>query len=425
MNFAEAADRERFAPVLVGLSGNDSFVSHLRGRGFDTAVVGERLENLEKIVQADQPFVAVVHRSGEREAAWDDAGPLLARLHPAAVIECNIFGHSDGGSGDSWRDGTFCYAAHTLWRHWCASGSPPPDTYLDRHRLIYNPVAPAPEPQVLARLRHDMRRELDIPDDAFVIGDICRPSPEKLDGMLGAIASRIMRHIPNARIVTRRFPEGMASRLQAICGERYINLPTTVDETELMATYAVMDVLAHFSTMGESFGMAIAEAMRCGLPVVANETPGIRYNNAQGELVQHRATGYLANDCQTAFERLSELAQSPALRTAMGQAAQDHFTVPMFSAAGVTDQLESWAISIARDKGLEIAAGRSPSPWLPERSTIKEHLLSYRDVATVPNGPVKGRFFQNTVAEGYRLLWRLQRRLGRYMPLPERASKIT
>ena len=55
-----------------------------------------------------------------------------------------------------------------------------------------------------------------------------------------------------------------------------------------------IDILAHSSLIGESFGCTIAEAMSQGKPVIVNSTP--YFDNAQIELVDHNKNGYIANN---------------------------------------------------------------------------------------------------------------------------------
>ena len=65
-----------------------------------------------------------------------------------------------------------------------------------------------------------------------------------------------------------------------------------VSESELATYYAACDVVVHASSIGESQGVVLAEAMALGLPVVTNPTPWT--DNAQIELVEEGVTGHVA-----------------------------------------------------------------------------------------------------------------------------------
>jgi glycosyltransferase involved in cell wall biosynthesis len=321
----------------------------------------------------------------------------------------NIFGYVDDGPAARRIDLHLFNSMHTMWRHWTLRGRPPVESYLDRHRTIYNPVTLHAEPVRLSELRARGRARLGIPPDGFVVGDVCRPDPRKLDYMLAAIAPRLDREVGGLHVVTQRFPDGVAAALRRVLGDRYHNLPFAVDRDALLETYAAMDVFAHFSTMGESFGMAVAEAMRCGLPVVANETPGAKQNNAQPELIEEGRTGFFANDPYTAVRRLAELAADGALRRRLGEAGARRFTVPPLAPASIARQLEAEIARLAAAKGL----GPAPVAYerLPSRAEEAAYLASYRPRRMAPPlpAPAADRPWR-LAADARRLTWRVVRR---------------
>jgi len=69
----------------------------------------------------------------------------------------------------------------------------------------------------------------------------------------------------------------------------------------------------------EGFGLAAAEAMAAGLPVIATRVAGLE------ELVAHERTGLLvrSEDCDELAGAIARLAADPDLRRAMGQAGRD------------------------------------------------------------------------------------------------------
>jgi glycosyltransferase involved in cell wall biosynthesis len=78
--------------------------------------------------------------------------------------------------------------------------------------------------------------------------------------------------------------------------------------------YGQADILL-FPTVREGFGLAAAEAMACGLPVVASDCSSLP------ELVVHGKGGYLCpvGDVAAFAARINELADAPALRREMGE----------------------------------------------------------------------------------------------------------
>ena len=78
--------------------------------------------------------------------------------------------------------------------------------------------------------------------------------------------------------------------------------------------YRQADLLL-FPTVREGFGLAAAEAMACGLPVVATDCSSIP------ELVVHGKSGFLCpvGDAKQFAARINELAESADLRRQMGE----------------------------------------------------------------------------------------------------------
>jgi glycosyltransferase involved in cell wall biosynthesis len=68
----------------------------------------------------------------------------------------------------------------------------------------------------------------------------------------------------------------------------------------------------------EGFGLAIAEAMACGIPVVATQVGSIP------EVVSHGETGLLvpARDTQALYQAIAQLLEDDHLAQQMGQAGQ-------------------------------------------------------------------------------------------------------
>jgi len=83
---------------------------------------------------------------------------------------------------------------------------------------------------------------------------------------------------------------------------------------EMPALYQQMDILL-MPTVREGFGLAVAEAMACGLPVAASDCSSIP------ELVDDGKGGFLCpvGDVEAFAEKINLLADSPNLRREMGE----------------------------------------------------------------------------------------------------------
>ena len=87
-----------------------------------------------------------------------------------------------------------------------------------------------------------------------------------------------------------------------------------IPPNDMPSVYQMCDILLS-PTVREGFGLSIAEAMACGLPVVASNCSAIP------ELVDHGKGGFLCpvGDVDAFAERINILADSPRLRREMGE----------------------------------------------------------------------------------------------------------
>lgn len=411
-NDIRAATTPGLRRVVAGFAGQPAYATALAREGIEANVIGTGLEAFVSGVTQDMPFVTVIHRSGEETALWNDVMPRLRRKGAAAIVERNIFGYTDEGLvARQHLDKSFELSKHNIFRHWTASGRPAIESYLKRNQVLYPTVDFQHSPDDIAARKFHMRRSLGIPQDAFVAGDLCRPSPKKLDYMVPAILPRILKAIPNFYFVARTFPGRIEHRMRAPFGPHFINLPSTNDREELANTYACLDVLLHMSTAGESFGMAIAEAMSCGVPVIANETPGRRENNAQCELVVHGETGFLANTPDAVLHFLCELAASPDLLQKTGSAARRFFESGPHSKGAVGSQLEGEVLSIARSRGAALDISIPPWQCCMPLQVLVNYLRSYDSTLSAPIDGIRRTRFWHTRINLRRNLWRVERKL--------------
>jgi glycosyltransferase involved in cell wall biosynthesis len=91
----------------------------------------------------------------------------------------------------------------------------------------------------------------------------------------------------------------------------------TIPNAEVSKALKTFDIFVNCSVR-ESFGVAIVEAMACGLPVVATDTAGFR------EVVDDEVTGFVLKDRRpdTMAEKLRILLNDKELRNKMGQAGR-------------------------------------------------------------------------------------------------------
>lgn len=89
-------------------------------------------------------------------------------------------------------------------------------------------------------------------------------------------------------------------------------------QREPEAVYRALDVFVHASTRREPFGLTIAEALACGRPAIVSRASGAAELLTEGEDALTLPSG----DAEALAGAMRQLAEDPALRERLGQAAR-------------------------------------------------------------------------------------------------------
>ncbi|MCW8139219.1 MAG: glycosyltransferase, partial [Planctomycetota bacterium] len=196
-----------------------------------------------------------------------------------------------------------------------------------RSDVLHNPVeAPCDE--------GDLRAELGLPPDAFVLGRVGRADPAIFDP-ISLLAYREVQG-PRTWFLALSPPENMVREAARLGLVNFVALPPTVDQRWLSRFYNTIDVLAHARKDGETFGCNIAEAMVHGRPVVSHISAVM---NGHVEVIGD--TGFVAPlvDWRVYAARLAQLQAVTAARRALGERARAR-ALERFEARALTRRLE-------------------------------------------------------------------------------------
>lgn len=140
--------------------------------------------------------------------------------------------------------------------------------------------------------RSGFRRRCRIPDNAFVIGYVGRLAPEKNLGFLLRCLVKSLQGDPSIHaVIAGGGPsEPMIDEAFRSAGLRdRLHLTGILHDQDLVDAYSAMDVFA-FSSLSETQGMVLVEAMAAGVPVVALKATGV------SDVVQDMSNGRLVED---------------------------------------------------------------------------------------------------------------------------------
>jgi 1,2-diacylglycerol 3-alpha-glucosyltransferase len=244
---------------------------------------------------------------------------------------------------------------------------------LLRERGVETPIAVVPTGVNVEQFAQGdglgFRKNLGIPENAFVVGHLGRLAPEKNLAFLAEAIAAFLKLEPKAcfllagngpleadmRAVFER--EGLIDRLY---------LTGILKSRQLADAYHAMDVFA-FSSKSETQGMVLAEAMAAGVPVVALDASGVR------EIVKNQRNGRILHEenvpaFASALQWMAGLAR--AERQALKQCALDtaeEFSMPRSTATALAcyEALRAQALAdhVAEDEQWEHVLHLIEAEW--------------------------------------------------------------
>jgi glycosyltransferase involved in cell wall biosynthesis len=152
-----------------------------------------------------------------------------------------------------------------------------------------------------------VRRELGIPQDAYLVGSVGRLSEQKGFDILIDAAARAMKIAPETHLlIVGEGPLDQMLRQQAADLGIAQQVTFTGQRTDVERLLQAMDVFA-CSSRWEGLSTVIMEAMAAGVPIVATDIPGNR------ELLRHGENAWLVNAQEAAAlaEALLQAKQNP------------------------------------------------------------------------------------------------------------------
>jgi glycosyltransferase involved in cell wall biosynthesis len=302
-----------------------------------------------------------LHRTGEEESfvlqAAREAGVPV-------IVEHNIFGLVDRSQ---WRK---LIDHHILISKWLALkyrklAKLSADEFFQKAKVLYNPLSLTEfeQCQPSAQELKALRAELGIGENDPVIARIARPDIGKWSDLVIDAMPYLLKECPNIKFILMAAPETKRREIvERKMGKNIVFLEPR-GGSKLIKIYYLIDLLAHSSKIGETYGYTLAEAMACQKPVVDNGK-----------------TGFVANSSKSYAAAISYLLKNKTKAKEMGLAGYEK-AKREYDAPGNTRILEKIYIELLTKKGIkldeDIKARYDQIDYFPSKDDIRNFEREY------------------------------------------------
>lgn len=141
----------------------------------------------------------------------------------------------------------------------------------ERDITMYAPLAKQP-PENVRQLGKDLRLELKIPDWSFVFGRIGRADNAIFDPIGIRAWQKIAPDYPDVHYLIMSPPPILVDMVSNEGIPRVHFVPPSATEEDVWAFHGAIDAMAHFRRDGETSGVAIAESLMVGNPIITHRS---------------------------------------------------------------------------------------------------------------------------------------------------------
>ena len=359
VTYALHHDRARVKPRAIALGEPGVRAQELAGAGIEVLCADNDPRRLADQLRGVE--IVHVHRAGLPEGIVPEA---CRAAGVGSLVETNVFGWKDTSPDFA------SFAAHLFISQMCALRyrsleGMDLESFHQRHRTLYYPVD-VPALNAAAVSPAQAREELGLDPSRPTVVRVGRADDRKWGDIVVAMVPHLLQLLPEVQVAFVGTTEHRRRQLRRLgVLDRVHCLEPSQDPRRVAAFYCAADVFASASSIGESFGLALAEAMALGIPVVTNSTPWT--DNAQVEVVDNGANGWIANHPRAFAEAIADLLGDEQRRLAFGASAREK-VLSTWEPGLLTRQLEDLFEGLAKDGEPPSSGPRAPPRKPPSRT---------------------------------------------------------
>ena len=349
--FTECLDKSFFDVSVCGIFDGGVRAENLNAYGIQTHIVHNQMDELAKLMRDKRIHIVHMHRSGGEQPFAIHAA---RKAGVPVIIETNVFGLHDHSETGRSIDMHLLISKTVALKYLQNAGISMVD-FVKNNRVLYNPV----DVKKFQRYGGQTEKESDqfrsiigIEKNVPIIARVGRPDITKWSRFSIDMLTHLIRKLPEAKyLIIGGIPAQIKKKIEKSHIRKNIVDIGFLSEKDLITAYHTIDILAHSSWIGESFGLTIAEAMASGKTVVVNSTPWA--DNAQIELVDNGVTGFVANTPRTYADAIAYLIENKKEAALMGVAAYAKVTKE-YEAKKITNVLEKTYVELLEKKSRNV-----------------------------------------------------------------------
>jgi glycosyltransferase involved in cell wall biosynthesis len=279
---------------------------------------GDQLEYSLKKIEEWDPEIIHIHRSGEYDAFLGNILRSL-RSNSRKIIETNVFSVVDH-SVDSQLIDVHCHLSlWCLWR-W--------NILLKNKALgIVVPYLVIPDKFYAEKVDKILQYKIEnnIPVNKFIFGRIGQKSPAKFNKEIYLAFDKLFLELQDIHLVIVGLPDRHleeVSHLKSYKEGGITLIEKIIGDDELRLAYNSFNCFLHYSSIGESFGMVLAEAQLCEVPVISVSTPKV--DNSQLEVLIYPESSFIVKNAKDLKMIMQQAVESKYSLSKMGSVGRKH-----------------------------------------------------------------------------------------------------